>query len=126
MRLALGLGAAAVLAIAGYWYWYGLDSPRARQREIARSYLNDPDSAVFRNDAPAARGSDTWCGEINARNRMGGMVGFTRYILVISEHPDLQRSLGAMYFNTSDSAGPHDPTSDAAVFESKWRTMCEP
>lgn len=118
---------AAIIAatVGGYWYWFKYESPQGRQREIVRTYLNDPDSAAFRNDAPAARGAGTWCGEVNARNRMGGMVGFTRYILVISEEPDLQHTLGAIYFKPSGSAGLSDPTSDAAVFDSKWRTMCE-
>ena len=46
-------------------------------QSIVKLHLNDPDSAVFRNSFKAKRGKDVWCGEVNAKNRMGGMVGFT-------------------------------------------------
>lgn len=43
--------------------------------ESVRYLLYDPDSAQFRNQF-------RWCGEVNAKNRMGGYVGFTRYVVL--------------------------------------------
>lgn len=39
--------------------------------------LKDPDSAQFRNQFP---GRQSLCGEINARNGLGGYTGFSRFI----------------------------------------------
>ena len=58
-----------------------MTSPKGRQREAVRKELNDPASAEFRNERPSVRFPSAWCGEVNARNRMGGMVGFTRYVV---------------------------------------------
>lgn len=44
--------------------------------------LKDPDSAKFR-DLRTSR--DLWvCGEVNAKNSMGGYVGFQRFIVLLS------------------------------------------
>jgi hypothetical protein len=41
--------------------------------------LNDPESGRFRNVFVSPRGRAV-CGEVNAKNRMGGYVGFRRFI----------------------------------------------
>jgi hypothetical protein len=41
--------------------------------------LNDPESARFRNSRPGRGG--TVCGEYNAKNSMGGYVGFRAFIV---------------------------------------------
>jgi hypothetical protein len=41
--------------------------------------LNDPESARFRKVFVSPRGRAV-CGEVNAKNRMGGYVGFKRFI----------------------------------------------
>ena len=97
--LALILGAIGIFA--GNWAWQvysehraraaqeaarlaqlaELNSPKGRQREAVRKELSDPASAQFRNERPSGRFPNAWCGEVNARNRMGGMAGFARYVV---------------------------------------------
>lgn len=51
-------------------------------KESVRSNLNDPDSAVFKDLRLTTYHGDRYvCGEVNARNRMGGLVGFTRFFV---------------------------------------------
>lgn len=59
-------------------------------RKAVKEKLNDPDSAQFRNDRVTeaepgvkAKGGFYVCGELNAKNRMGGYNGFTRYSAAI-------------------------------------------
>lgn len=80
MRRHLAIALAALLLVAGtaaalkYDDWYAI--PRARKPVVA--HLSDPDSAKFRNDRIAKSGY--LCGEINAKNRMGGYIGFKKFI----------------------------------------------
>lgn len=108
-----------VAAVAGAAVWFVQErSPDAQHREIVRLHLNDPDSAVFRNTRPAARGGPgVWCGELNAKNRMGGMVGFTRYVAELPGEglgttPEDAKLLSKVTFD--ESAG----------FGAKWDLMC--
>jgi hypothetical protein len=50
-------------------------------KEKVTEGLINPDSAKFRNVRIAqVEGSEAVCGEVNAENRMGGMVGFRPFI----------------------------------------------
>ena len=62
-------------------------SPRGLQREAVLFRLNDRSSAQFRSERQSRSDSKSWCGEVNARNRMGAMVGFRRYIASASIDP---------------------------------------
>lgn len=106
-----GLGGAAVAA-----WEFGL-SPKATHRNVVKSFLNDPDSAAFRNEFKAPRGKDVWCGEVNAKNRLGGMVGFTRYVPEMSPHVDLQR----IHF---DDQARGIGARDNGAFSGKWSAFC--
>lgn len=77
--LVLAIGAAAG------WWWFVY---KPQQQELAllqqveqrvKAALNDPDSAKFRNVryVPTSRAG---CGEVNAKNRMGGYIGYTVFI----------------------------------------------
>lgn len=48
--------------------------------------LNDPDSAKFRNERFIGGWtlSGVMCGEVNAKNRLGGYIGYTSYYTVLS------------------------------------------
>jgi hypothetical protein len=95
--------------------------PSSGQEGFAKVFLNDPDSAQFRNVFQSGADKTVWCGELNAKNRMGGMVGFTRYVL-----------------QTPDPALGIDPTVDVADakilatltlegtdgFDGKWSIWC--
>lgn len=50
----------------------------ARGEDQVREALADPESATFRNLSYHAA-TKAVCGEVNAKNRMGGFVGFTRF-----------------------------------------------
>lgn len=45
-------------------------------RDAVRNRLYDPDSAKFRN---VRRAGSFYCGEVNAKNKMGGYVGFNAF-----------------------------------------------
>jgi hypothetical protein len=74
---------ALVGAVAAYREWVLI--PPVREQVLKQ--LNDPESAQFRN----TRYFGDWlpthgamCGEVNARNRKGGYVGFRRFAANVS------------------------------------------
>lgn len=111
--VAVGIVMMGVAAAVAYDY-QAHRSPAAVAKAVIKSKLNDPDSAVFRHHVAAKRGGEgVWCGEVNARNRMGGMVGFTRYVVEVT--PDRELAvLDAVYFDEGDDR-----------FRGKWRLMCD-
>ncbi len=83
--LALLLGAAVLAGCGG-----GDGSKIDLARNAVKEKLNDPASAQFRNDRVTeaeagikAKGGFYVCGEVNAKNRMGGYTGFTQYVASI-------------------------------------------
>jgi hypothetical protein len=82
LAAALGVGVAA----AGGWYGYAWWNQRAADEQAAaevaamqekvRDLMRDPESARFRN---LRRVGQTLCGEINAKNAMGGYVGYRHF-----------------------------------------------
>ena len=94
-------------------------SPRGVQREVVKAAMVDPESAQFRNDVPAVRGgAGVWCGEVNGRNRMGGMVGFSRYVAQVYA----DRELGSVMDRVDFERVGDDADSG---FPNKWRAFCE-
>jgi len=51
----------------------------SRLREILKRNLKDPASATFQSEA---LNDDSYCGEVNARNALGGYVGYRRFYLL--------------------------------------------
>lgn len=85
-------------------------------------HLNDPESAKFNRAYASTRDERVWCGQLNARNRMGGMVGFTRYVLqmpsknldsITQDNPERARLFSDITFADSDG------------FQGKWSAWCE-
>ena len=79
-KTALYFGAAIIIGvIASVTYKMKYDDwiaiPKAR--EVIQSQLRDPGSAQFRNERLTK--TRTLCGEVNAKNGMGGYTGFERY-----------------------------------------------
>ncbi|MDH1308940.1 hypothetical protein N5C40_20735 [Pseudomonas fulva] len=66
-----------VLVLLGLLAIAGCDQTLRNAHDAVKEKLFDPDSAEFRNDRIMSDG--TVCGEVNAKNRMGGYVGFTDY-----------------------------------------------
>jgi len=104
-----------VVFLVGIGYgWMALWSPAAQSKAVIKRQLFDPDSADFRSHFRAVRGGPgVWCGEVNANNRLGGKVGYTRYVVAIEES-----IAGLDPFTTVslDDGG--------AGFDNKWSLMC--
>jgi hypothetical protein len=72
--LLLSVAAVVLTAFVKYEDWVTI--PRAR--EPVAAFMKDPASLQFRNDRITASG---WlCGEVNAKNSMGGYTGFKKYM----------------------------------------------
>lgn len=104
-------------------------SSRAKAHDAIKNLLFDPDSAQFRNEETASDGSV--CGEVNSKNRMGGYVGFTRFVYVASMQsvmvstgePDFSeyyRDMENEYLRKD--AG--DKIVNACAFASEWKIFC--
>lgn len=106
-------GAGAAYGWISHW------SPAAKSQAVVKRKLFDPDSAQFRAHFPAARGgAEVWCGEVNARNRLGGMVGYTRYVATIDE------SLADIPGADPDGLSTVKFDDDSDGFRNKWNLMC--
>ena len=78
MRRALCLALALTAALAG------CGENRIKQaQKLVMDGLTDPASAMFKDDSerPQKDGSVAVCGQVNAKNRMGGYVGYRMYIV---------------------------------------------
>lgn len=53
-------------------------------QSAVREKLNDPESAQFRLITPSKvdPSGDTFCGEVNAKNAMGGYVGYRAFVVM--------------------------------------------
>jgi hypothetical protein len=124
VAVACAIGTGAAMAGWHYWQVWAADraaakakaeaeafaqTPQGKQRALMLDYLNEPGSAQFRNERVSGQPTK-WCGEVNARNRMGGWVGFTRYMA------DIQR---AKVWVAEPRADKDD------FFEFMWRLDCE-
>lgn len=70
-------------AIFGHAQWKDLQakaSPEIVVIELVRKSLNDPESARF-EEVTFNTNTKFGCGRVNSKNRMGGYVGFTRFVL---------------------------------------------
>jgi len=66
-------------ALAGCQFIPGTEASKLAAGEVqVREALTDPESATFRNTSYHGA-TKAVCGEVNAKNRMGGFVGFTRF-----------------------------------------------
>lgn len=75
-RVAWAAGAVAIVAAAAVAWYY----PTYRVEGIVRQALRDPDSARFQGVQVFYR-TGAACGYVNARNAMGGYVGFTHFTM---------------------------------------------
>lgn len=70
-----------VLGAGSYYYymWTMYFSDDAKVINQVKGTLNDPDSAKFK-DVKYFSNTKAGCGSVNAKNKMGGFVGYTRFI----------------------------------------------
>jgi hypothetical protein len=92
--ICIGLIAAAFLAGCG-------KSRIEAAHDLVKDGLSDPDSALFKDDREYAQkdGKVVVCGRVNAKNRMGGYVGYRMYIV------EDEKALVMNEDNASDFAG---------------------
>ena len=125
VKYGLGVAIGVLVLIGAALIWQTRFSPKSTQRQVVKSFLNDPDSAQFRNEYPAPRGEDMWCGEVNARNRMGGMVGFARYVVEVSRDRELAEFVDKLYLEDLHRPLEIGATpSESLVFSGKWAAFC--
>lgn len=81
----------------------------AAARQAVLFKLTDPDSAKFRNVVVVAKPGQAKavCGEVNAKNQMGGYTGYKRFI-----------SAGTAKLTYFEN--------DLADMDEAWRTLCTP
>lgn len=141
----LGLGAAGVVVVAigtviGMWAWTErekrqqaaekaeaaeyearvAETPFGRQRAAVLRYLYDPASASFRNERPSPHTAGVWCGEVNARNRMGGHVGFSAYVVTLEDEPELRELDSAVV----DPGASSSKAEEQLAFLRKYALLC--
>lgn len=81
MVLIVLIGAGATIVGAQLW---GRHKALSNAHELAVVGLKDPDSALFRKERVIdAEGQTVVCGEVNARNSMGGYVGYKNFVVVL-------------------------------------------
>jgi hypothetical protein len=97
-------------------------SPAGRQREAVKQLMYDPASAVFRNERASATKSSFWCGEVNGKNRMGGMVGFLRYGVDLQENAELS-VLDAAHLESTSSD--ETASNEKVRFAAYWNGYCQ-
>lgn len=96
----------------------GCGADENKHKDIVKNLLSDPDSAQFREIKQSGKDKDVWCGEINAKNRVGGYVGYTRYVLQTIGFEEMKpRDVFVSRFLTE-----RDSQSE---FQSAWRLFCE-
>jgi hypothetical protein len=148
------LAALLLCAIGAGTFWFKYSDwvtlPRARQQ--VSDQLSDPSSTQFRNDRLVSSG---WhCGELNAKNGMGGYVGFKRFIsggqnaiFYVEGHGQLgkesheefmavmekriayMKEINALRAQLPDLAMPSEAEqytkARSDVFEDHWKSICE-
>jgi hypothetical protein len=74
---------------------------------IKHSDLVDPSSAIFRNITFDGLVGNTWCGEINVKNGMGGYTGWKPFHLLIFKDGTVSFSLLQLLEDESDENEEH-------------------
>ena len=87
------------VGLVGFYY-----VPTHMAKEAVKLKLKDPDSAQFRNVRTVRVG--LVCGEVNAKNSMGGYVGYTAFSV---NNYDLLWSDSTMYVTLAQESTPFMP-----------------
>lgn len=126
MRDILGVGFCCVVLLAGCdkLPWSNVN----KAHEAIRQNLVDPDSAEFRNESEGPHGDV--CGEVNSKNRMGGYVGYNKFlwsstggVLVWREAPDMSNPPPA---NTAEFSEWRMKGLMYCTFVTLWAVGCTP
>lgn len=96
----------------------GCFSDEEKYKDIVKNILTDPDSAQFKELRLSRRDNDVLCGELNAKNRMGGYVGYTRIVVETSGIKNLKAKDVFIIRFLSERE-------NAAELAGAWKTFCE-
>jgi hypothetical protein len=77
--------------------------------------MYDAESARFRNVARAPGTAITWCGEVNGKNRFGGMVGFKRFVVLLDPRRPTDPRDATVHIETDN---------DDSSFQGRWNVYC--
>jgi hypothetical protein len=90
----------------------------SKHKEVVKGLLSDPDSALFKETKKSSVNKEVLCGEMNAKNKMGGYVGYTRYVV---------STIGFTTMSPKDVFVTRFLTErdNASEFASAWRLFCE-
>jgi len=116
MKKLLAAFLAAILSVSAI-FWFAYKDKYMITAHI-KNWANDPDSVSLRDLRQSKRDKEVWCGEINARNRMGGMAGFQKFVFVQPGFGELRIA------NDIDRLLSEMTLEGAAVFDSKYRLFC--
>jgi hypothetical protein len=109
----------AVAAAAGALWWDRVrsEAPPSHplHRVVVLESLYDPASANFRNEFRGGTRT-VWCGEVNAKNRMGGYTGFVRYIVLVDPAAAAEPARATLYLDQS--------ATDDDSFRGRWSVYC--
>jgi hypothetical protein len=75
------VAAVTLVAVAASAFYVFLIRPEQRITSVLKRWANDPASLVLEDMQQSKRDPEVWCGRLNARNRMGGMVGFRGFVV---------------------------------------------
>lgn len=64
-----------------------------KQKFIDHSDLIDPESSIFRNVTYEEKENQEWCGEINAKNKLGGYTGWVPFKVIVRENEKISASI---------------------------------
>jgi hypothetical protein len=100
------------------------------RREVIKKMMKDPDSAVFRNERLV---DGKYCGEYNAKNSMGGMVGFRRFYFIpgamwqADESPVVPLVVGGIWLDDAMAKFKNGTATEDErdrYFASIWKAYC--
>lgn len=113
-------GVVCALAAAGAGAYYA--PIFIAKRAVVRT-MKDPDSAQFRDVRWRRASGDllaTVCGEVNARNALGGYVGFTRFVAGITTSLQTEVVVDPANFIAVDREAQADKQFRQEVFDDNW------
>lgn len=91
-KILMGAGLLVLVCAVGFYAYTGYLIHQHRNAVLAQ--LKDPDSAKFRDERLLNRegltvNGTTLCGEVNAKNEMGGYVGYKKFASASSRHAEV-------------------------------------
>lgn len=110
-------GIASTIGLIAYWVH---SAPVRAAKAAIEKDLRDPASVQYRG--VRVSGTLYACGEVNAKNAMGGYVGFTRFVSSGTE--DAQVYFDAPDIGNDRTGLPGWRAASASLFRDRWEAHC--